>query len=184
MLAAIVAAVGRFEPGDPLDPSTSFGPLASLRQRDVVESYIGSGVDEGADLVLDGRGARSPGYYVGPTIFTNVAAHHRIAREEIFGPVLSVFRYSEIDEAVELANDSPYGLAATVWTRDLPLAHQLAGRIQAGNIRIASSPEQVEGAGLSHSGEPVGQSGFGVEGGIKGMESYTRLQSVEFAIAR
>lgn len=182
VLANLLSAAAAIQAGDPLDPATAFGPLASSRQQAMVEEYIDSGISEGAEPMLDGRGIRSPGHYVGPTVFAKVSAQHRIAREEIFGPVLSVFRYRDIDEAVALANDSQYGLAATVWTRDLALAHQLAGRIRAGNVKIATSPALVEGVGLSHSGEPYGQSGFGVEGGTKGLESYMRLQAIEFAM--
>jgi len=184
VLQGIVAAAQAIRAGDPLDPATAFGPLASARQQATVEEYIAAGISEGADVLLDGRGIRTPGHYVGPTVFANVQTQHRIAQEEIFGPVLSVFRYSDIDDAVALANDSAYGLAATVWTRDLVLAHELAGRIRAGNVKIAASPAPVEGVGLSHSGEPYGQSGFGVEGGIRGLESYMRLQSIDFAMGR
>jgi gamma-glutamyl-gamma-aminobutyraldehyde dehydrogenase len=184
MLDGVLQAARAIEAGDPLDPDTRFGPLASGRQRATVEKYIAAGLEEGANMELDGRGFRSPGHYVGPTIFTSVGPDHRIAQDEIFGPVLSVFRYDSIDEAVILANNSDYGLAATVWTRDLPLAHSLAQRLRAGNVKIASSPMPVEGVGLSHSGEPCAQSGFGIEGGIKGLESYTRLQSIDFAMGR
>ncbi len=184
LVKGVLDAAAAIQAGDPLDPATAFGPLASARQRATVEEYIDSGIAEGAEAALDGRGIRSPGHYVGPTVFTNVSAQYRIAREEIFGPVLSVFRYHSIDEAVALANDSDYGLAATVWTRDLALAHELAGRIRAGNVKIATSPVPVEGVGLSHSGEPYGQSGFGVEGGTRGLESYMRLQAIEFAMGR
>lgn len=181
LLDEIVAAAARLEPGDPLNAQTTFGPLASATQRDKVVGYIERGLAEGAEMILDGRKTRSPGFYVAPTVFTDVTSNMTIAREEIFGPVLSIMRFDDIDTAIDMANDSDYGLAATLWTRDLALGHRLSRRIRAGNIKVAASPAPVEGVGLSHSGEPYGQSGFGVEGGMKGLETYTRLQSIEFA---
>jgi len=181
LIEQILAAANRLLPGDPGDPETRFGPLASAAQRDKVIGLIDRGIAEGAELLLDGRNARSPGYYVGPTVFASVGANMTIAREEIFGPVLSILRFNDTDEAIDMANDSDYGLAATLWTRDLATGHRLSRRIRAGNVKVAASPAQVEGVGLSHSGEPVGQSGFGIEGGMKGLETYTRLQSIEFS---
>ncbi len=95
--------------------------------------------------------------------------------------MLSVFRYRDVADAITLANGTDYGLAATVWTRDIGLAHQLSQSIRAGMVRIASSPVPTEGVGLSHAAEACGQSGFGVEGGMQGLQSYMRLQSVEFS---
>jgi gamma-glutamyl-gamma-aminobutyraldehyde dehydrogenase len=181
LLEEIVAAATQLLPADPMDVETTFGPLASAAQRDKVLGYIDRGIEEGAEIILDGRNTRTPGFFVAPTVFANVTGTMRIARDEIFGPVLSVFRFTDIDEAIDMANSSDYGLAATLWTRDLALGHQLSRRIRAGNVKVAASVARLEGAGLSHSGEPYGQSGFGVEGGMNGLETFTRLQSIEFA---
>lgn len=171
--------------GDPLNPGTVFGPLVSARQQQVVEGYIASGVDEGARLLVDGRNPAGgeEGCYVGPTVFADVPPTSRIAREEIFGPVLSVFPFDSEEEALALANDSEYGLAATLWTRDMVRANRFASQIQAGKIKVVAAPGMHEGAGFSHSAEPCGQSGYGVEGGIDGMRSYMRKQSIEFVMA-
>jgi len=181
MLAAVLAVAETINPGDPLDSATSFGPLASARQKDIVEQYIQSGIDDGARLLLDGRNPAGfdKGCYVGPTIFADVPPAARIAREEIFGPVLCVMPFNDEAEALALANDTSYGLAATVWTRDILRANRVASRIEAGKIRIVSSLAQVEGAGFAHSAEPCGQSGYGVEGGPNGLKSYMRQQSIE-----
>ena len=114
-----------------------------------------------------------------PTIFENVAADSRLAREEVFGPVLSVFRFSDEKDALAALNEGDYGLAATIWTKDIARAQRLSAKARVGLLKIMVSPGPVEGAGFSHSGEACRQSGFGVEGGIKGLESYTRLQSIE-----
>jgi gamma-glutamyl-gamma-aminobutyraldehyde dehydrogenase len=181
ILAAVLAMAETINPGDPLDSATSFGPLASARQKDIVEKYIQSGIDDGARLLLDGRNPAGfdTGCYVGPTIFADVPPAARIAREEIFGPVLCVMPFEDEAEALALTNDTSYGLAATIWTRDIPRANRVASRIEAGKIRIVSSLAQVEGAGFAHSAEPCGQSGYGVEGGPNGLKSYMRQQSVE-----
>ena len=159
-----------------------FGPLANARQQEVVEGYIQSGIDDGATLILDGRNPEGfeQGCYVGPTIFADVPADARIAREEIFGPVLCVMPFADEEEALALANDNDYGLAATIWTRDIVRANRMASKVQAGKVRVVASLAQVEGAGFSHSAEPCGQSGYGVEGGPNGLRSYMRQQSIEF----
>jgi gamma-glutamyl-gamma-aminobutyraldehyde dehydrogenase len=184
MLDALVAAASTLHPGDPLETSTMFGPLASYRQQSIVEDYIQSGVAAGATLLLDGRQPEGgeQGCYVGPTIFADVPATARVAREEIFGPVLCVMPFASEEEALDLANDTDYGLAATIWTRDIVRANRMASRVKAGKVRVVASLAPVEGAGFSHSAEPCGQSGYGVEGGTSGLRSYMRRQSIEFSM--
>jgi gamma-glutamyl-gamma-aminobutyraldehyde dehydrogenase len=183
-LAALTEVAASIRPGDPLEESTQFGPLASAAQCEKVNQFIASGAAQGARLLLDGRdpGGVPPGSYVGPTVFADVPWDSDIFRDEIFGPVLCVVPFEDEAQAIELANDTDYGLAATVWTRDLSRAHRMARGILAGKIRIVASPQQVEGAGFCHSAEPAGQSGYGVEGGPNGLRSYMRQQSVEFCM--
>ena len=169
-------------PGDPLDPATQFGPLASAAQADRVMGLVNGGVKEGANLIVDGRSTSGPnnsGCYVGPSLFVDVNQSMDIVREEIFGPVLCVSRFSTEEEAVRLANASEYGLAATVWTTDLARSQRMIQSIETGGLQIRATAEQRFGAGWGREGEPYGQSGFGVEGGQLGVNSYTRVQWVQ-----
>lgn len=186
LLQKLVEKAAAVQCGDSFDPRTLFGPLASAKQKSSVLGYVESGVADGGRIELDGRQAMagSGGAYVGPTILTGVGQSSRIVREEIFGPVLTVHRFRSPDEALELANESEYGLAATVWTRDLELAHRFAAKLRAGKVKIMATPAVTAGGGVAHESEPVGQSGFGVEGGIRGVETYTHLQAVEFSFGR
>jgi acyl-CoA reductase-like NAD-dependent aldehyde dehydrogenase len=168
--------------GDATDPATTFGPLASADQCTRVMSYIQGAEAAGAERVIGGRRTRldSGGYFVEPTLFRNVSSTARIAREEIFGPVLSVMSFADEAEAVRIANGTVYGLAAVVWAASLSRGMRLAKGIRSG-VRINSAVPRGEGAGHATSWEPFRQSGVGAEGGMPGIESYLRRQRVWFA---
>ena len=128
----------RHRPGNPLDPATVMGAIVDRTQMDMVMGYIQAGRDEGAHCVTGGVPARedSGGHYVEPTVFDRVEPRMKIAREEIFGPVMSVLRFSDEAQAVALANDSPYGLAASVWSDNIHRAHRVARRLRAGTVHV------------------------------------------------
>jgi acyl-CoA reductase-like NAD-dependent aldehyde dehydrogenase len=160
--------------GDALDPATQIGPMASARHRDRVRSYIEQGKSEGARVVAGGGDAvQEKGWFVPPTIFGDVSNDHAIAREEIFGPVLSVIPYQTDAEAVELANASEYGLGGSVWTSDQERGEQLARRVQTGSIGINHfmlDPAAPFGG--------VKSSGLGRELGPEGLDAYLATQSI------
>jgi aldehyde dehydrogenase (NAD+) len=161
--------------GDPYDPATQIGPLASAAQRDRVQGYIATGVVEGARLVTGGgRPAHlDRGYYVKPTVFAGVGNSDTIAREEIFGPVLSVIPVANEDEAVRVANDTIYGLNASVFTEDADRALSVARRLRTGTVgHNAVRSDLVLGFG------GFKQSGLGREGGLEGLRNYVEHQSV------
>jgi aldehyde dehydrogenase (NAD+) len=164
--------------GDPLDPETYMGPVVSEEQFDRVLSYIDIGRGEGAKLVSGGARIGDRGYFVQPTIFADVNNSMRIAREEIFGPVASVIPVSDLDEAVTIANDSPYGLAAAVWTRDVGKAHAVAHRLRAGTVWVNTY-------GATDTRSPWGgykDSGFGRELGRQAIDLYTENKAVWVAL--
>src|SRR2546423_9551829 len=127
--------------GDPLDPRTRVGPIVSAEQLDVIEGYVEQGQKEGARLLAGGERLRTPaGRFYQPTVFAGVAPDMAIAREEIFGPVLSILTFSDLDDAIRLANSLPYGLSAGVWTRDVDKAVRAAPAIRAGTVWVNSLP--------------------------------------------
>ena len=164
--------------GDPLDPETQMGPLVSQAQHDKVLAYIGVGRQEGATLAHGGGIPALQGFengcFVEPTIFTAVTDGMRIAREEIFGPVMSVLAFDDEDEVVARANDTPFGLAAGVFTRDLPRAHRVIAQLQAGTCWINTynlTPVELPFGGYK-------QSGIGRENATEALRHYSQVKSV------
>ncbi len=161
--------------GDPADPATDVGPLISAEQRDRVTSYIDQGIQSGATVAVGGAvdgATNGGGYFVRPTVFTGVRSDMTIAQEEIFGPVLSVLEFGDEDEAVALANGVPYGLAATVWTRDVGRAMRFAERIDAGII-WTNCPHHLTW-NVPYEGFKV--SGLGEDLGRESLNTFTQLK--------
>ena len=173
----LVARTNKIRPGDPLDPKTRLGALSSQAQFERVLAYIETGSREGGALVAGGKRAdigTGKGYFIEPTVFANVAPEMTIAREEIFGPVLAVIDFEGEDEAVARANQSDYGLAAAVWTRDIKKAHRVARRVQAGTVWVNTY-------NVYDTAAPFGgykQSGFGREMGQHALDSYMQVKTV------
>jgi aldehyde dehydrogenase (NAD+) len=174
--AAAREAVDTIRLGDPLDPASTMGPLVSQAQFQKVQDLIQSGVDEGATLVAGGTGRPSEvnrGYFVRPTVFGDVTPQMKIAREEIFGPVLSIMSYDTEDEAIEIANDTPFGLAGFVQSSDLDRARTIANRIRAGRVYLNGAPFDRS---LPFGGYK--QSGNGREFGVFGFEEYLEVKAI------
>jgi acyl-CoA reductase-like NAD-dependent aldehyde dehydrogenase len=175
----IAAEVAKsFTVGDPLQESTKLGPLSSQAQLERVRGYIKKGQQEGAELVAGGaeapEGVPAGGYYVRPTVFGKVKNSMTIAQEEIFGPVLSIIPYQDEEEAVRIANDSPYGLAGAVWSKDEARAQRVARRIRAGQVDV--------NGGAFNMNAPFGgfkQSGHGREAGRYGLEEFLEYKSLQ-----
>ncbi|WP_216892607.1 aldehyde dehydrogenase [Nocardia alni] len=159
--------------GDPLSPDTGMGPLVSARQRDRVEGYIAAGRADGGRVTAGGGRAGDRGWFVEPTVFADVRPEHTIAREEIFGPVLSVIPYTDEDEAVAVANGSDYGLGGTVWTADPDRGARFARRIASGTVGVngyTNDPTAPFGG--------IKNSGMGRELGPEGLAAYENVKSI------
>lgn len=170
-------------PGIPTEWSTTMGPLVSRTQRDRVLDFIRSGVEEGAKLLLGGGPPSDPrlaaGYFVTPTVFADVTPQMRIAREEIFGPVLSVLKWSDERKLFDVVNSVEYGLAASIWTRDLATAHRAAAKLEAGYVWI-------NGVGQHFLGAPFGgfkSSGIGREESFDELLEFTQIKNVNVNLA-
>lgn len=178
VVEALSGFAGSLKVGDALDPGTQIGPMASAKQRERVESYIAKGHGEGARLTVGGGrpSGLEKGWFVEPTVFADVDNNYTIAQEEIFGPVLSVIPYGDVDEAVRIANDSDYGLGGTVWTSDPDRAVEVARRVQTGTIGINNYlPDPTAPFG------GVKGSGIGRELGPEGMAAYQQVKSIYLA---
>jgi aldehyde dehydrogenase (NAD+) len=173
---ALSAMVGGLAVGDPHDPATEVGPLVAERQQERVEKYIAVGQEEGARVVVGGNGRPEgfdKGWYVQPTVFADVSNDMRIAREEIFGPVLAVIPFDDVDDAVRIANDSEYGLAGSVWTSDIDGGLDVARRVRTGTFGINQYTMDFVA--------PFGgykASGLGREFGKEGLAHYLELKSI------
>ena len=178
----LVARAKKLQPGDPLDPKTRMGAIVSEEQMQTVLRYIEAGRKEGAQLTSGGQRVSvdgGKGFFIEPTIFDGVNNDMKIAREEIFGPVLATLNFDDADEVADLANRNPYGLAAAVWTRDVKKAHTLSRQLKAGTVWINTY-------GLLNPALPFGgykSSGFGRELGMHAIEHYTELKMVWLNLA-
>ncbi|MFF2847359.1 aldehyde dehydrogenase [Streptomyces sp. NPDC058001] len=176
IVAALGALTASLKVGDPSDPETFIGPMVREGQRDRVQSYITSGIEDGARLVTGGPGAPEgleSGYYVRPTLFADVDNAMRIAQEEIFGPVVVVIPYEDEADAIRIANDSPYGLNGAVFTADPVHGVEVARAVRTGGFTVNGAPR--------HWDAPFGgykDSGFGREYGRHGIDAYTELKAI------
>ncbi|WP_310631918.1 aldehyde dehydrogenase [Paraburkholderia sp.] len=175
IVAAYAQIVAGMKVGDPHAPDTAIGPVLNAVQRERVRGYIERGIAEGATLVTGGTGNAGfeRGFYVEPTVFSRVTSTMTIAREEIFGPVVSILPYGSVDQAIEIANDSDYGLSGSVYGRDEERAFEIACRLRTGNVGIngVEIAPNVPFGGMK-------RSGIGREGGREGLEAYLETQAV------
>ncbi len=174
VLERLTALIESMPVGDPARPDTQIGPMVTERHRGVVEGYIASGREQGATVVVGGgRPDIDRGWFVEPTIFTDVDPNMRIAQEEIFGPVLAVLTYDDEAEAIEIANNSAYGLNGAVFTEDIERGLAIASRIRTGTVELNGNPSGFHA--------PIGgfkQSGLGREAGLEGFDAYVESRAI------
>ncbi|WP_326429265.1 aldehyde dehydrogenase [Stutzerimonas frequens] len=174
-LPMVVEALKGWKPGNPLDPATNVGALVDTQQLNTVLGYIDAGREAGAQVLIGGQRTleETGGLYVEPTIFDGVSNAMKIAQEEIFGPVLSVISFDSAEEAIAIANDTPYGLAAAVWTADLSKAHRTARALRAGSVWV----NQYDGGDMTAPFGGFKQSGNGRDKSLHAFDKYTELKA-------
>jgi len=178
VVEGVVAHAGQFKMGAGLDLSTTLGPLVSRAQHERVLSYVEAARQEGATLATGGQAHGEAGYFVAPTVVIDTHPRMRVVREEIFGPVLVATPVDDLDDLAALANDTEFGLSASIWTRDVAAAHRLARRLKAGTVTINTG--MVTGPNLPFGG--FKQSGWGREGGAEGIDAYLESKTVITAL--
>ncbi|HEX8012031.1 MAG TPA: aldehyde dehydrogenase family protein [Casimicrobiaceae bacterium] len=178
VVAELSAIAGRMKLGPGLDPASELGPLVSELQMNRVCGYIGSGVEQGARVATGGSRAGDKGYFVQPTVLVDARQDMRVVQEEIFGPVVVAMPFEDIDDAVRLANDTPYGLGASIWSNDLARVHRLIPRIKAGTVWV--NCHSMLDASLPFGG--FKQSGIGREMGRAALDLFTETKSVLMAV--
>lgn len=174
-LSAVQKVCDDMIPADPLDPDTTMGSMVDKNQMERVLGYIEAGTQQGAELICGGKQVRqnTGGYFIEPTIFDRVTNDMRIAQEEIFGPVLSTLTFKNPEDAIQIANDTNYGLQASVWTRDINKAHKVARQLRAGSVNI----NNTDGGDISMPFGGYKQSGIGRDLSLHAYDKYTQLKS-------
>jgi phenylacetaldehyde dehydrogenase len=178
LLESVAENAAGWKVGPSLAPDTMMGPLVSTEQHERVLGYIEAGRKDGASVLCGGDAPGSDGYFVNPTVLVDVKPEMSVVREEIFGPVLTAQRFDDLDEVAKAANDTPYGLAASIWTRDISAMHKLAAKLKAGMV-WGNTPSAADTA-LPFGGYK--QSGFGRENSRHGIEAYLEVKTVAIAL--
>jgi phenylacetaldehyde dehydrogenase len=174
VISGVVEQAKKIKVGPGMDPATDMGPLVSDEQQQRVLGYLESGVTEGAKAVVGGGRLGDKGYFVEPTVLVNTTPTMKVIQEEIFGPVVCAEPFTDLDEVISKANNSIYGLAAAIWTKDLSKAHRIAAELQAGTVWI--NCHNIFDAALPFGGYK--QSGWGREMGHDALELYTEVKAV------